>query len=188
MAGDDMRYFETFFGIHTNDWTETFGLGFVDHRKLLVQEYINEACDTTDASGTSLATHEFLYPQHIKKIYFIEGVITGHITLVASTCTTDIVRYRTTVCKVHKDTGVKTELFTTGWVTLNRTLDWDAVYSVGDEGVYPFWIDAWEKEELTEFERIFLRVQVETTDSCCSLWHSNDATWEDVKVTIPFKM
>ena len=188
MAGDDLRYYETFYGIHTNDWDETFGTGFVEHHKLLVKEYISDACNTTEASGTSLATHEFLYPHHIKKTYFIEGVATGHITLVASTCSTSVCSFRVTICKVHQDTAIKTELFTTGWRTVNTTLNWDAVYSVGDEVVYYYEIDAWEKEKLTEFERIFVRVQVTTTNSCCSLYHSNDSTWEDIRITIPFKM
>lgn len=186
MAGDDLRYYETFYGIHTNDWAETFG-SFANHHKLLVKEYISDGCDTTEASGTSLATHEFLYPHHLKKTYFIEGVVTGHITLVASACSTSVCSFRVTVCKMHED-NTPTELFTTGWVTVNDTLGWDAVYSVGDETVYPFWIDAWEKEKLTEFERIYIKIEVTTTDSCCSLYHSNDSTWEDIRITIPFVM
>jgi len=182
-----MRFYQTFYGIHVNDWEETFG-SFVDHHKLLVKDYISEGCDTTEASTVSLTTHKFLYPQHIKKIYFIEGVIEGHITLAASSCSTTLSNYRVTVCKVHEDT-TETELFTTGWITISDVLAWDAIYNVGDEMVYPFWIDAWEKEKLIEYERIYLKVEVNTTgDSCCSLYHSNDATWEDVKVTLPLKM
>ena len=187
MAGDDLRYYETFFGVCVDDWAESFG-AFINHHKLLVKEYISDGCSTTEASNASI-TSEFLYPQHIKKTYFIEGVITGQITVVASSCSCTMNSYRVTVCKVHEDT-TKTELFTTGWITVNDTLGWDAVYSVGDEMVYPFWIDAWEKEKLGEYERIYVKVEASTCslNSCCSLYHSNDSTWEDLKITIPFIM
>jgi len=73
----------------------------------------------------------------------------------------------------------------------------------GEEGsiVLPFEIDAWEKEKLVEFDRIYLKVEttcslddsfISCATSTCSattqLWHSNDASWEDIKVTIPFKL
>lgn len=180
-----MRYYETFYAINTDDWIEDFSTAFVDNHEILVKEYINEACSTV-TSSTATTTHKFLYPHHIKKTYFIEGVIKGHITLAASSCTSTVTSYRVSVCKVHED-AVETELFTTGWVTVNDTLAWDAVYSIGDEMVYPFWIDAWEKEELGEFDRIYLKVQT-SSNNCTVLWHSNDATWEDVKIEIPFKM
>lgn len=204
MATDDMRYYETFFGIHKDDWTETFG-SFANHHKVLVKNYINNGCMTTDSS-TASATYKFLYPHHIKKIYFIEGVIDGQVTFESSTVTGYLCAIRITVCKVNENT-VETELFTTGWNVVNDTLGWDAANGVpgskeGEEGsvVYPFSIDAWQKEKLTELDRIYLKVEstCSTNNSCVSctastctnvhLWHSNDATWEDIKVTIPFKM
>lgn len=184
MAVDDMRYYETFFGIHVNDWGKTFG-NFSNHHKLLVKEYISEACSTTDGSEASI-TNKFLYPHHIKKTYFIEGVIQGHITIVADRGTCTMTSYRVTVCKVHEDT-VETELFSTGWIDVSDILGWDVVYEVGDEMVYPFWIDAWSKKELNSLEKIYVKVETNSC-SCCSLWHSNDTTWEDLKITIPFKM
>jgi hypothetical protein len=199
-----MRYYETFYGIHANDWTETFG-SFSNHHKLLVKDYISGGADTLDSS-TASETYKFLYPQHIKKTYFIEGVITGHITFESSTATGYLCAYRVTVCKVHENTD-ENELFSTGWKVVNHTLGWDAAHGVpssiaGELGsvVYPFWIDAWTKAELGENERIYLKVESTCTisdafaacdASACTnveLWHSNDATWEDVKVTIPFRM
>lgn len=204
MSGDDMRYYETFFGIHTDDWSNTFG-AFSNHHKILTKNYINKGAITTDFS-TATETHKFLYPHHIKKTYFIEGVITGHITFESSTATGYLCAYRVSVCKVNEDT-VETELFTTGWRTQCDVLGWDATYGVpssipGEEGsiVYPFEIDAWEKVKLTEYDRIYLKVEstcsldnscvscLATTCTNVSLWHSNDATWEDIKITIPFKM
>lgn len=200
MAADDMRYYETFYGIHADNWAETFG-SFINHHKLLVKDYLSLGANTTDAS-TASAVHKFLYPQHIKKTYFIEGVITGHITFESSTVTAYLCAYRVTVCKVHEDTS-ENELFTTGWTVVNHTLGWDSTYSVPDDTgskVFPFFIDAWQKEKLTEHERIYLKIESTCSDtsSCVScdmtecsnvsLWHSNDATWEDVKVILPLRM
>ena len=186
MAGnDDMRYYETFFAYHLNDWMETYG-SFVNHHKFLTGEYESEGCSTLDASSCS-ETYEFLYPEHIKKVYFIEGVIKGQITIVATSASVTVNEYRVTVCKVD-DAGLKTELFTTGWITTGTYLEWDAEYDVGDEIVYPFRINAWDKAKLFDHERIFLRVQVDADSADAYLWHSNDATWEDIKITIPFKM
>lgn len=184
MAGDDMRYYETFYGIHTDDWSWDFGT-FTSHPKVLVKEYINEACSTTNTS-TATDTNEFLYPHHIKKEYFIEGVIEGHITVASSTATSTVTSYRVTVGKVNQETGKET-LYSTGWVTVDDSIEWNSTYSIGKENVYPFWIDAWEKERLTEYDRIFIRVEV-NGDNNCVLWHSNDSTWEDIKITIPLRL
>lgn len=181
-----MRYYETFYGIDTDDWKETFADPvFVDHTLLLTKEYISDGCATTDWSFAN-GTHKFLYPQHIKKTYFIEGVITGHITVGTYDSASTIVSYRVTVCKVNSDT-TETELFTTGWVTLNDALTWDAGLGVGEERVYPFWIDAWQQQKLGEFDRIYVKVEF-TAYANIIFWHSNDATWEDLKIEIPFVM
>ena len=183
---DNMRYYRTFYGIYTNDWTEDFGSGvFSDNHYILVGDYISDGCDTTESSTCSSGvTLYFLYPHHIDKTYFIEGVIQGHITIAASLATSTVTDYRVTVCKVHTD-GTETELFSTGVVAVNDTLTWDSTYSVGQERVYPFWIDAWGYKTLTEDERIYIKIEV-TADDNAVLWHSNDATWEDLKLEIPF--
>lgn len=178
----DMRYHQTFYGIHTTDWEINYP-DFANHNKILVKDYISDGCATVDSS-TANETYKFIYPHHIKKTYFIEGVIEGHITLAASTATVTFANYRVTVCKVD-DAGNTEELFSTGWVTINSgALGYNATYSVGDERVFPFWIDAWEKAELSENERIYVQVQ---TDSQANgvLYHSNDSTWEDFKITLP---
>jgi len=187
----------TFHGIHLDDWGVNFG-NFSDHHKLLTEEYESDGCNSTANSSATL-TYKFLYPEHIKKVYFIEGTINGHVTFAASSATAYICKYRVSVCKVHENTD-EDELFTTGWVTVDDTLAYNATYGVGEEKVYPFRIDAWENEELNEFERIYIKIESTCGDSAnfsnCSasacndlvLWHSNDATWEDIKIEIPFKL
>lgn len=180
---NDLRFYETFYGIHTTDWKVNYP-GFIDHQKLLVKEYISEGCSTVDSS-ISNETYKFIYPHHIKKTYFIEGVIEGHITLAASTATVTFDDYRVSVCKVD-DAGDEQELFSTGWVAIaSGALNWNTTYGIGDEVVLPFWIDAWDKEKLDINDRIYVKIQ---TDSQAggALWHSNDSTWEDFKIKIPF--
>jgi hypothetical protein len=183
-ASEDMRYYETFYGIHTNDWDVNFAI-FSSHNKLLIKDYISEAAACTETSQCTDTDLKFLYPQHIKKVYFIEGVIVGHITVGASGATSHITNYRVTVCKISGSED--TELFSTGWKTVNLDLVWDSTYSVGDERVLPFWIDAWEYEKLDENERIYIKIEF-TADNNAVLWHSNDATWEDLKIEIPLRM
>ena len=182
----DTRYYETFYGIYVDDWEESFGGYFTNHHKLLVKEYLSDGCSTTDDSAAT-NVQEFLYPQHIAKTYFIEGVIKGHITLAASLATATITKYRVDIYKVHATSGATSQLFTTNWVTVNDTLEWDNTYNIGEEMVYPFWIDAWEYEELSEEERIFVRIEVDC-DNDTVIWHSNDSTWEDIKIEIPFML
>jgi len=184
MATEDMRYYETYFGIHLNHWTANFGT-FSGHHKILTTDYKNEGCLSTDHSDATL-THEFLYPHHIKKTYFIEGTIKGHITLAAFNDNSTVSSYRVTVCKIHENND-KNDLFTTGWVPVDDSREWDGAYDIGEERVYPFEIDAWEKEKLDEHERIYLKIEV-NCNNYTVLWHSNNATWEDIKIEIPFKL
>ena len=183
---DDMRYYETFYGISPNDWEITDFGTFQNHHKILERQYISDATSCAETSAAS-DTNKFLFPHHIKKKYFIEGEISGHITIASSGATSTVTSYRVTVCKTNDNTNTDSELFSTGWVTVNTTLAWDGVYSIGEERVYPFWIDAWEYEELSEYERIFVKVEV-NCDNNAVLWHSNDATYEDLKVEIPLRL
>jgi len=183
---DDMRFYETFYGIDYDDWLTNFG-SFSNTTKILVKDYISDACTTTETSiATDGVIHKFLYQHHTKKKYFVEGVIDGQITVVSSGATSTLTSYRVTLSKVNEDT-TETELFTTGWVVVNDTLAWDAVNSVGSEIVYAFWIDAWQYETLTDKDRFYVKVEVDG-DTNCRLYHSNSATWEDLRVNIPFRL
>lgn len=184
MGVSDQREVIDFYGYYTYDWYESFGQ-FASHHFLLDTEYISDGCSTSDSSEASI-THEFLYNTHLKKTFYIEGTVRGHICLVASGCTSTVTSYRVTLCKMHEN-NTASELATTGWITVNDTLSWDSGLSIGDEMVYPYRMDVWEEKKLTDKERIFLRVQV-NCDSCTHLMHSNDATWEDIWVSIPFRL
>jgi len=183
MAAEDMRDVITFYGYETDHWNFTFG-PFANHTKLLEREYLSEACSCTQTSEASLS-NKFIYQHHIKKTYFIEGVISGHVTFASSGATSYITSYRVTVCKVNENTHIEDELFSTNWKTIDETLDWNSTYSYGDEIVFPFWIDAWNKEEIGEYDRIYVKVEA-NCDNNCVLWHDNNQTYEDLKINIPF--
>lgn len=184
MGVNEQREIIDFYGFYTYDWSESFGQ-FADHHFLLERDYISDGCSTSDSSEASI-THQFLYNRHIKKTYYIEGVVTGNICLAASGATSTVTAYRVSLYKMHED-NTPTELASTGWVTVNDTLGWDASLGVGDEMVYPFWIDVWEQKELTDKERFYIQIEV-NCDQHCHLWHSNDSTWKDVWVAIPFRL
>lgn len=193
MAGqDDERCYITFYGYELVDFPTTFST-FVDHKKILDTDYANEAC-TSDDSSVATGIHEFIYPYHLKKKYFIEGVAKGHVTFAADQCEATIKAFRVSIWKINGNTDEKTELFTTNWVQTDYTLAWDAVYGIGEEKVFQFRINCWEKATLDEFDRFYIRVETDTvncTDPSCDcmvLMHSNDSEWEDLKIEIPFRL
>lgn len=185
---DDLRYYETFYGMHLTHWVFSFG-GFINMHKILDKTYTSEGCDTEEYSVVSEYEDTgitFLYPDHIKKTYFIEGVIRGQVTFGAHGAEGTVGSYMVSIGKMNINTYEQI-LFTTGWIAINDTLDWNSEYSIGEEKNYPFRIDAWDYAELNEYDRIFVRVEF----SGCSdvvFWHANDATWEDLKIEIPFRM
>lgn len=195
---DDNRFYETFYGIELNDWNGVSFGSFSKHRKILVKEYVSDGCSTTTQSLATL-TNKFIYPHHTKKKYFIEGVAEGQITFVASECTAYISKYRVTICKVNENSST-TELASTNWQIADKdnaykTLHWHKDYNYGDEIVYHFFIEVWDEEkELGEFDRFYIKVQTDTSTctvsqcTCARLMHSNDAEWEDLKITIPFRL
>jgi len=53
--------------------------------------------------------------------------------------------------------------------------------------VYHYWIDVWTEQKITENQRLYLKVEVDCNEYTY-LWHSNDSTWEDIWVDIPFRL
>lgn len=186
ISADDQREYRVFFGVHVDDWEHTFGTFAATHY-LLINDYFSEGCAATESSEASI-THSFLYPHHIKKTYYIEGIIEGEICLAASGATSTCTMYRVTVCKTYEGAALPDEeLATTGWVTVNDTLIWDSGFNVGEEMVYHYWIDVWDEQKITELERLYLKIEV-NCDQYMHLMHSNDATWQDIWVEIPFRL
>ena len=184
MAVDDRKTYLRFYGVKIDDWDETYG-DFANYHYILMPDYISDGC-TTDDDTAANGTHKFLYPAHIKKVYWIEGRIEGEFCLASSGAQSTVTNYRVTVCKVHDD-GTETELATTGWITIDDTLPWDAGHSVGDEHVYHYWIDCFDEKKLTDYERIYIKIQV-TCDANAILMHSNDPEWTDVWFDLPLRM
>lgn len=182
---DDQRQYITFYGIEYTDWNETFG-SFVNHHKVLTQEYISDAA-SCPTSSQAHGEHKFLYPHHLKRTYYVEGRIEGEIAITTSSATATCNSYRVTLCKVHGDTNDETELATTGWVAVNKELAYDAGLGVGDECVFHFWIDCFQEQKVTDSERLYLKVEF-NADASITFIHSNDSKWTDVWIEVPFKM
>ncbi|MCK4328496.1 hypothetical protein KAX02_01510 [candidate division WOR-3 bacterium] len=185
MAVDDRRTYVTFYAIEYNDWDETFG-SFVNESSLLVDKYISDACDTEQDVAAN-GTHKFLYPFHIKKVYYIEGRIQGNICVAASDMTSHITDYRVTLCKVNGDSNQEIELASTGTRSVDDDLAWDVVHSIGTEKVYHFYIDCYTKKIVTDEERLYLKIQI-NSDTHVKLFHSNDPEWVDLWIEVPFKL
>lgn len=180
MGVDDLRDHLIFYGMYLTDWSENWG-SFANHQYLLDFDYVSDGADTVDGSSVTLV--EFLYPDHLKKHFAVEGTIKGHITFYASTVTSVLTQYRVTVCKMHEDL-TPTELATTGWRTVSKTIVTEYEY------VFPFWIDCWNEQHVYDTERLYVKVEFATVPGAASgisLMHSNDATWEDFKIDIPIR-
>lgn len=184
MAGDDQRQYITFYGIQYTHWNETFG-SFVNYQFLLTQEYISDACSCPTMSVAN-GEHKFLYPHHLKRTYFIEGRVEGEFA-VSTTADATMTSYRASICKVHGATNEEEELASTGWVVVNKDLEYDEGLGVGDEAVFHYWIDAYEEKKVTDEERIYLKIEIQA-DPAIILMHSNDSKWTDIWVEVPFKM
>jgi hypothetical protein len=185
----DMPYYETLFGIYLNHWGWTYGSGeFVDSLYTLTKEYQNEGCLTTDFTACSSGSNtiRFLYPHWIKKKYYIEGVVEGHFTVSCDGDDDELVEYQIRLMKVD-DLGNISEISSTGYKLLNYALNWDAGLGVGDEIVIPFYITISPEVEMLDKERIYVEITVNADDDYLVLYHSNDATWEDFKISIPFR-
>lgn len=197
MSANDQRDFVTFYGISYSDWATTFGK-FTLHEELLTMDYIHVDCacsDYTQASVCSIGycvNLEFLFPHHIKKQYYIEGVIEGEITVACNGDDSHITDYRISIWKTNADSTYErlavTYLNDSEWITPNDDLTWDAGNSIGQERVYHWFIDCWDAQELLEEDRLFLRVEIRGSNDHLYLMHANDPDWTDVWAKIPFRL
>lgn len=175
-----------FLGIKYDDWEENFAT-FANHQYLLVRDYISDGCNCSDTSSISDSNvYEFLYPFNIAKRYFMEGRIEGEFTLAASGATSFVTDYTVTVWKINDETNTSTQLATTNVRTVDTTLAWDSDLSVGDEIVYHYWIELLDEKEITENDRLFIRIEV-TGSNTLVLYHENAGSFEDVWVKLPFR-
>lgn len=194
MAGiSDTRFYQTFYGILTDDFTTTFG-DLSNYHYHLVKNYVSDAAScgsTTDwTSSVSVSGIDFIYPHRIKKTYFIEGVVEGQITLAANDAVSQVSDFRVQVIRLNGNNSVRTTVADTGVISVN---DDGSVYayagSVNEEVVYPFWIDVQIPQEFGENDRIVLNVAWDVANQSTSpvdLSHWNWETTEDIKIIIPF--
>jgi hypothetical protein len=190
MSGDDLPFYETLYGMKVQDWFWSYGSGlFFESHYVMKKEYINEGCETDDYSTltTGENTFRFIYPYWIKRKYYIEGIAYGQITLSCLNGNSTLTSYEINLKKVDED-GKVTELGTTDTITpANLSFTWDAGLNVGTERVYYFEIDISPEQEILNDDRLFLEVIITAGNDNLILYHSNDSTWEDLKINVPFR-
>jgi len=197
MAVQDQRDFIIFYGIKYNDWKVKFGK-FTNHEEVLTMDYIHIDCacsEYTLATSCTVGycvTAEFLFPHHIKKQYYIEGVIEGEFTVACNGGNADIDDYRVSIWKTNENSLYErlavTFLNNKEWITLNDTLTWDAGNNIGQERVYHWFIDCWTAQELKEEDRLYLKIEIRGSFEYLCLMHANDPDWTDVWAKIPFRL
>lgn len=192
MSYDDNRDFITFYGIYPTNWSETYGT-FTNTHYLLIRDYISDGCSFVTSSTASNTIIKFLYPNYIKKDFWVEGTAQGHITYAATGRASQVTNYRVSICKINSD-NTDEELFTTG--TVYTRSNPTAVsgpsntykLALNDEIVFPFWINCTPEKRLSENDRIYMKIESTTTNVNLKLCHDNSSTWEDFKIEIPFRL
>ncbi len=198
MGIQDQRDFVIFYGIKQNDWESSFGK-FRYHKEELVMSYINIDADCSEYTQATSCTNslycvtvEFLFPHHIKKQYYIEGVIEGEFAVACNGGNSQINDFRVSIWKTNENSTFErlavTDLSGSEWITLNDTLTWDGGNSIGEEKVYHWRIDCWNAKELKEEDRFYLQIEIRGTNDKLYLLHSNDPDWTDIWVKIPFRL
>jgi len=187
---DDLPSYETMYGIYITDWNWTYGGGFFNGvHYTLTKEYLSEGCITEDYTQLDTGTNViyFLYPHWIKKVYFVEGVVEGQFTVSCTDSNATLTSYKIRLMKIDND-GNTEEIGTTDTIVpSSRTFSWDATYDVGDEIVYPFYITVSPEVKVEDEERLYVELTIISVNDSLILYHSNDATWEDFKISIPFR-
>ena len=148
----DMRDYIKLYGIYLEDWSSLWAGKTYNYH--LLREWVSSATIASKVSTVWTASGcSFIFPHHIKKTYFLEGVVEGEITFAGASAATDVTNYRVSIFKRNEDT-TETNLCTTGV----RTLTNHAI-AADDIGRYHFWIDAYEAKELSDYDRLGLRVE-----------------------------
>lgn len=190
MSGDDLPFYETLYGMKIQDWSWSYGSGiFSNSHYVMKKEYVNEGCESDDYSTMTTGDNQFrfLYPYWIKRKYYIEGIAYGQFTISCISGNSALTNYEIKLKKVD-DSGKVTALGTTGTITpANTAYTWDAGLSVGTEHVYYFEIDISPEKEILNDDRLFLEINITSSNGYLILYHSNDQTWEDIKIQIPFR-
>jgi hypothetical protein len=127
-----------------------------------------------------------MYPHWIKKQYYVEGVVEGQFCVSCNAASDTIETYTIRLMRVD-DANTTSVIGTTGIKTLNYALTWDGSLSVGDELVVPFFIEITPEQKMLDKERMYIEITIVSTSHHTILYHSNDATWQDIKIAIPLR-
>ena len=176
-----MPNYQTYYGVHFDHHTETWG--GVTYNKLLVLEYpdTNLVCTaTTDATGS--VSIDFLYPSLVQSKYFLDGVVDGSVTFKADatagrTCT----GYSVSLNK-RSSTGALTNLG-----TMSYTFSPTYTFTANGYLTVPVFIIL-SKQPVNENEKLILSISLATGMAAGQLFlsHANDSSCPDIKIRLPY--
>lgn len=186
---EDTRAYYPFYGISTDDWTTPVFGGTGALHTTLVKHFISEDTSTTSSSIWNSDGITFVYPHNIKKNYYLEGVVEGHITFTNHPLgdkASYVSNYRVSILKLDDVAGETTTVAASNVIDTNDTIGDD---SLSDYQVYPFWIDVYSTPvDFNENTRIGIKIEwdIEQSSSPSAyLSHENWQQGEDVKITLP---
>ena len=154
----DERDYITMYGFQFDDWDSTFGGTTFDHHLVRNANTVSPYVMSTTSSVWVTNGVEFIYPHHIKRKYFLEGVVEGEVTFGHNEATvSQISDYRVTIFKLNTDT-TKTDLATTGVVSV--TFRTSSCVPAGDGMVFHYYINVYQEPKvISEFDRIGIRIE-----------------------------
>lgn len=169
--------YQTYYGIHLNHRTETWG--GIDYNKILVKDTPDIECVSTISTNCT-STASFMLPDLIKNKFYLDGLAYGHFHLynwsssVSDTITSVSITLKTlNNVGTYNDIGVYTAILT-------------YILNIGDIIAVPFSMNL-DKIDISENEKIVLTLQA-TTDAHTAFYHDIVATEGnmDIELILPY--
>lgn len=181
----ELRHYRTFYGVKPSDVSFTWG--GTTYNTFLVDNYMDDEIQSEPSSKiysyVSLTGCTFLYPHRIQRNYFIEGVMSGHIHVfndgTANLGEKDVTQYDIELVKIDEG-GTYTSLSS-----------FTQVMTSGERGVatqdykcFPYFLDITDRKEIGQNERIAIVCKVACASAALYLYHDNDRSNEDFKISL----
>lgn len=170
--------YQTYYGIHLNHWTETWG--GVNYKKLLVKDTPDIECVSTVTSPCISSTVSFIMPELVIGKYYIDGIASGHFHLYnMGTSAHTVSSVSVTLCLVNSIGSIRD-------IGMYETTLSYSIVSL-DIIAIPFYINI-AKAEVLENEKIVLFIQCDVSSSNILYYHDiepSDGSM-DVLIKIPY--
>lgn len=177
-----MRYYQTLYGIYTDDYHIHWNNDTWNH--ILVDEYLDH--ETSVTTSTCLTSYvSFIYPYPVEREFAIEGIIRGHVKIYNSNENQDFI-----VPQINDITLSKLQIkpYKKEGAAVPFAMHYpDAVSYCSAEGyvTIPFVMPVWNRVQVREYERIVLEIDCTSASAGWFLAHDNDSQYQEVKIIIP---